>query len=230
MKSRIVAASLLFIGVGIIVVLAFQTQNKFIETTSFAATVNQPNTDVNAISIPSEKILGAVDGSLNPELISNKTAYSVMLRLLSNRKSDEEKARGRSYIKSLLQLKCGSCNELEKGDGTLAEDEADIDAVFSEVKEFEEKVTAFDNLVEEIKWRNWPDPNPVSIAQLENIQAQKDAMVNETILNLKNKLSEKSRKIFDKRVEEQVKRKIKLIPGPKSSEDEQREFSVKKTP
>ena len=40
MKLKIVAISLLLVAVGIIVVLALRTQNKFIESSSYAATAN----------------------------------------------------------------------------------------------------------------------------------------------------------------------------------------------
>jgi hypothetical protein len=42
---------------------------------------------------------GTIDGSKNPELIPDHVAYSILFRLLSDRNTDEEKARVRAYIR-----------------------------------------------------------------------------------------------------------------------------------
>lgn len=53
-------------------------------------------TPKSSISTARQQPTGFIDGSVNPELVSDQVAYSLLFRLLSDRHTKEEQGRARS--------------------------------------------------------------------------------------------------------------------------------------
>lgn len=67
-----------------------------------------------------------IDGAVHPELISDRVAYSLMFRLIANRRTPEEKGRIRAYLR-----------HIGLGD-------ADIDGLIAAAEEFHQGVNPLD--------------------------------------------------------------------------------------
>jgi hypothetical protein len=163
---------------------------------------------------------GAIDGAKNPDLIPNNVAYSILFRLIGDRKTPEEKSRVKSYIRDVLDIGCKSCHLLRENgkitnaalpDRTAEQEEADIDAMIATIDEFSQEVALFDNQAKYIK--NHRRDNPQAAAQLTVLQAQKNALVEGKSVALINRLGLVSRGKLQSFVSEKLKPKIKISPA-----------------
>jgi len=137
-----------------------------------------------------------IDGTKNPELIPDIAAYSVILRLLSNRQTEDEKNRARSYLR-YAGLK-----------------EADIEAFLIVATTFQERVAVLDSQVKSVKDRNWPSPSAEVMAQLTQLQQQKEVIIAETVASLPNRLSASGLESMRRHVNERVKGNMKVFTKP----------------
>lgn len=158
---------------------------------------------------------GTIDGAKNPELIPDRTAYTLLFRLIANRQTDEEKNRIRAYIRQmgLGNGECQSCSKAEKAQAKG--DDKDIDALIAAAEEFEQRVGVLDDRAVEIK-HNRLITNPERAAQLSGLQQQKEAIVDEIIASFPQHMSAVGREKMRQHVNEHVKRKVKM-DAPRNS-------------
>jgi|GEM_PF-2174932 len=163
------------------------------------------------------EVQGIIDGGKNPELISDRVAYLVLLRAIPDNSSDVSQRRARAYIRQILG-KCSSCRGQEQSNGGQAvsslDGDADIDAFLQIVEEFRQRVRVLDNQVEDIKRRNWPNPSSGIIDQLTQLQRQKETIVDEIITSLYSHINGEVIGQLRSYVNQHVKKQIKMIPSP----------------
>lgn len=149
---------------------------------------------------------GTINGALQPERIPDRAAYSILFRVLSNRNTEQEKQRARAYIRHVLA--CSKCNKTK-------EDDTDADAILALVEEFNQKVNSLDSEVKRLKDTHWPQPSAQVMARLQEMQVQKDKVIDELISSLPKRLSISG---FDKVKAHigRMKTKMKVAPSPQS--------------
>lgn len=164
---------------------------------------------------------GTIDGAKNPDLIPDRAAYSVLFRLIADRKTPEEKNRIESYIRIMLDMSCKSCGALKENgkipdggqtDRTLEQEKADIDAIIAVVEEFSQEVALLDNQAKDAKESRRNEPQAAAL-RLKTLQAQKNALVDKKTISLINRLSSASRGKLKGFVDEKLKQKIKIAPA-----------------
>src|SRR5207244_821799 len=60
-----------------------------------------PATPVSTVHAAARQRPEIIDGAANPELIPDRVAYSLLFRLIANRKTAEEKSHIRAYIRQI---------------------------------------------------------------------------------------------------------------------------------
>lgn len=159
---------------------------------------------------------GTIDGAKNPEKISDLMAYEVFLRFISENQTQEEKNSIRSYIRQ-AGLGCQKCF-IKSGPGVKAPPEdAEIDALLAVAEAFRQRAGILDNQVKEIKDRKWPNPNLEVMAQLTNLQGKRESLVAEVMASLPHRLGRSSAQKISQHINERVKHKMKIVPGPQSA-------------
>ncbi len=162
---------------------------------------------------------GAINGLSNPELIPDRAAYLILFRLLANRNTSEEKKRVESYIRDMLDIGCESCGALresgkllntENANRNREQEQADIDAVFAVMEEFNQQVALLDNQAKDARERRRSDPQ--AILQLTALQAQKNTLIESKSVALIQRLSSVSRSKLQSFINGRLKQKIKIVP------------------
>jgi hypothetical protein len=153
---------------------------------------------------------GTINGAKHPEKIPDRIAYAVLFRLIGGHNTEEEKNRILSYVKQMLG--CKSC-----GKGKIKEEELQaynnrIDSIVNAADEFQQQVGVLDKQVQEIVRDNWPRYTSEVRARLSELQRRKEAIINEIVFSLQNRLDSSGRAKLRKHLDERVKRKIKIIP------------------
>jgi hypothetical protein len=151
-----------------------------------------------------------IDGSATPELIPDQVAYSLLFRLLSNRNTEEEKQRARSYLK--LIFGCGECDTQTEHKKHAAPEEAHIKAFLVVIKKFERRVGALDRRAQEIHDLNGPNLSHEALAQLNELQKQKEEIISNLVASLPNHLGADGVEKLRRHVNGRVKRKTKIKP------------------
>lgn len=151
---------------------------------------------------------GTIDGAVNPELIPDAAAYSVMFRMLSNWHTESAARSIRAYIRRIvglgIQKPCQGCRS------SVGAGDTDIDALLSTAKEFHQRVSVLDDKVKGIKDRTWPNPNAETMAQLTALQRQKEQIIADLSVSLSTRLSVGGLQRVHQHVNGHVKRNIKL--------------------
>lgn len=195
MRKFMILITLLTLGVFAITVAGTKTTPVAPEAS--AGTAHQQPSDVT-------------DGDGNPELIPDRVAYSLLLRLIANRQTIDERGRIRSYIRG-MGLGRQSCKGCPKPAGAdEAEDDRDIDALIALAEEFHRRVSVLDQQAKEIKLRARTAPEPQVMAQLAQLQRQKEAIVDEVIAALPARLSAGGLESTRRHVNGRVKARIKM--------------------
>ncbi len=152
---------------------------------------------------------GVIDGARNPEMIPQLIAYRLFLRSFISLsipspglRNDEQEAVSlrKAQRKHIMHT-------LEFGD---AEDQA-LEAV---VRGFSLKLEKLDKSAAEVKDSAWPDPGPAAIAELEDLQQRRDDLVRQVMRSLPALLGPKAAARLDRHITENVRRQIKIFPGP----------------
>lgn len=156
---------------------------------------------------------GTIDGSKNPELIPDHVAYSILFRLISDRNTDEEKGRVRAYIRQII-LKCRGCGKQKEESQQGEPDDVDAEALVAVAEKFHQRAKGLEKQAAEIKGRKWPEPDPAVAAKLRVLQRQNEDLAMETAYSLPNHLSAAGLDKVRQHVNEYVKRRIKIVPGP----------------
>lgn len=165
---------------------------------------------------------GTIDGLKTPEAIPDRVAYMLLFRLISNRQGENADRRVRSYVRQMglgkqPQISCPPSNALEQNDYvTVGSEEADIDVFIAAAELFKQRVSVLDNQAKEIKDRTWPNPSKEVTDQLTVLQRQKEAIADEIIASLPNRLSNGGKEVIARHINLRVKRLTKKFPGPPS--------------
>lgn len=150
-----------------------------------------------------------IDGAKNPDRISDQVAYSLLFRFLSERQTEVEKSRARSYLKKVFG--CKDCITETQEQRTVMQ--ARIDAFVAVVRDFERRIGVLDRQAKEIKARNRANFSPNAVAQLAKLQQKKESIVAEIIASLPKRLGPDNAEKMRKYVNEDLKRKVKIFPA-----------------
>lgn len=205
MRSRllvILLATIAVVGTLSIVIGASKSSSNNTVATPPASTVvalknNPPNT---------------INGATNPELIPDHVAYSLLFRFLANRENEGDKKAIRAYIRQmgLGKKKCKDCEASETQD-------TDIDSLLAVAEEFNRRVAVLDRQAFNLRVNNQSPRSPQVMAQLADLQRQKEALVEEIIASLPQHLSVDAMKEMRNHINERVKRKIKMASSQSPS-------------
>lgn len=214
MFTRIVGILFLVIALGIGVIGFIKSK-----TTVDAA----PASDKSEISGEQNKAAqdrpGVINGAVNPEMIPDHVAYSMLFRMIANRPEESSKRSIRAYVKQIFR--CDECSK-ERGfgePGRARPDSPDIDAFITVAEEHHGRISVLDAQAENIKGRSWPDPHPEVMAKLTELQAQNEALSAEIVGSLPNRISANGMDKLRQYIAEHVKPGIKIIPGPQPPPD-----------
>src|SRR6266576_270993 len=83
-----------------------------------------------------------INGARTPERIPDRVAYTLLFRFLSNRRTNAEKNRARSYLRMIFG--CDVCPESSITKEERAASLANIEKLLAVVKEFESQIQPFD--------------------------------------------------------------------------------------
>lgn len=191
MRKLMLLFLFLIIGIIVTVFTVFRINTK--AETGNSASTQESNPQTQSNSTVSTVV---VNGEQNPELVSDVVAYSAVFRLLSNRQTESEKRRGRSYLAS------------------TGLEESDVNAFLIVVNEFQQRVSVLDSRVKSIKDQTFPNPSVETMAQLAQIHQQKEALVIELIASLSSRLSVDGTLALRRHINNRVKRGIKIYSGP----------------
>ena len=143
---------------------------------------------------------GTINGAVNPELIPDRTAYILLLRLLAGRHTEEEKISMKYYLRR---------------DRPNLTDE-DINALLVAADEFVARVGVLDRKAKEIKDRYWPNPPAHVMETLRQMQSQKELIADQVISSLSGRLSRGGLRDVHAFVNERVKSRTKINESAKS--------------
>jgi len=119
---------------------------------------------------------------------------------LANRSTTEEQIKARAY--------------LSRFDPALSE--ADIVQLLSAADEYQKRVSVFNKEAKLIKDMSWPNPDPGVFVSLQQLQAQKNALVDEVRKSLYLRISASGLQTITAQALPYIKSKIKLAPQPSS--------------
>lgn len=190
---RKLAFLFLFLVVGIIAIVFIVSKINTKAEAGNPAFTEQTNQQTQSNSTVSTMV---VNGEQNPELVSDVAAYSAVFRLLSNRQTESEKRRAKSYLVS------------------TGLNESDINAFLVSVNEFQQRVNILDSQVKSIKDQTFPNPSIETMAQLAQIHQQKEALVAKLITSMPSRLSINGMQLLRRHIDKRVKRGIKIYSGP----------------
>jgi hypothetical protein len=135
------------------------------------------------------------DGSKNPHAIPDFVAYEFLLKSIADGAGTTEPERIRA---KLFVEKVGL-------------DEPKRKMLTAAANGFREKLAPLNAQAKELKDRNWPNPSPSVMAQLGNLQAQKERALREQINLLTEQLNDSDKEKLNKRLLE-IKSKVKMYP------------------
>lgn len=156
-----------------------------------------------SLNLSPPRFAGVVDGAINPELIPDQLAYTLLFRLLSDRHTKEEKNAARSYLK--MTFGCTDCNDEQRRRA-----EKHINAFLVVVKQFERRVGTLDRQAQELHDLTGPNPSQDVLAQLNELESQKEVVISEMVDSLPNHLDEDGMAKLHQHLNERVKRKMKM--------------------
>ena len=133
------------VALGALALIHGSNRTPSLATTSTAATET---------AIPQQQT-GIIDGAVHPELIPDRVAYSLVFRLIANRRTAEEKSRIRAYIRHIGFA------------------DADVDGLIAAADEFHQNVSPLDAEARQIKINNRGNASPEVKAHLRELQSRK---------------------------------------------------------
>lgn len=148
---------------------------------------------------------GVVNGAINPELIPDQMAYTLLFRLLSDPSVADNKSAIRSYLKMVFG--CSHCDEHQQR-GV----EKHIAGILVVVKQFQRRVGYLDRQAQQLHDIHGIDMSHEVLAQLNELQRQKELVVAELVESLPNHLDERGLAKLHQHLEGRVKRKMTIIP------------------
>jgi len=139
----------------------------------------------------------AIDGATNPEMISERVAYSMFFQLISNHLKTNE-TRDRQRLEGYFNMT------------TLGR--TDRDVLIDVAILLQQRTALLTQQAKEIKNRNFPNPSPQVMQELTLLQRQREAITDELIATLPNRLSASGLQKLRRFTNEHVKRKVKILP------------------
>lgn len=138
-------------------------------------------------------------GSSNPQLISDRVAYTMVLRLLSSHENDPAKIkRLRGYVQQNLGIT----------------DTSDILAVFRLALDFKQRNRPLDNQVNSIKERyhtlGHPTVSQADQQRLDRLKQDKQRVVDDLIADIPRRMSANGKNRLNQSIQERVKAKIRM--------------------
>lgn len=134
MKRLVILLLTIVLGTVGIVIGASKGRGRYISSKAITAQQDTPDT---------------IDGAKNPEMIPDRIAYALLLRLIANRQTEEEKGRIRAYIR---QMGIGKpCCGQNPSAGTK---DTDVDALIAVAEEFQQHIATLDQQAKEIRDKN----------------------------------------------------------------------------
>jgi hypothetical protein len=164
-------------------------------TLVFITNKNTVNAAIRAIGLIKEPTAQTVDGSATPELIPDREAYSLLLRLIAYTVENNGKDQIRAYTRQM---------GLTTGDG---------ETLMAVAKEFNQRVGILDGEAKQIRQPHQPVQSVQIRAQLVQLQQQRDQIVIETINSLSGQLSADGMNSLRHYVNERFKRQMKILPA-----------------
>lgn len=159
----------------------------------------------------SKKRLGAIDdGAINPELIPDQMAYTLLFRMLADRNTADEKNAARTYLR--MAFGCGNCDEHQQH---VAEKQ--IKSFFVVVKQFERRVGDLDRQAQRLHDLNGPNPSYDVLAQLNELESRKELIISELVDSLPYHLDEDGMAELDRHLNKRVKPKVKMTKARQSN-------------
>lgn len=140
-----------------------------------------------------ENLPGTIDGSIDPNLIPDSKAYSLLFRFLSKRAEEQDKRLLQTFIANT---------------GVRPED---TEKLIAAAEEFSKSVSVLDRQASEIKRQSGPNLGPESMAQLILLEKQKHDFVARLVDSLPKRLSETSMQSLRGYMKEQFKRHMKIV-------------------
>lgn len=186
--------------VAVVVTVGFtvsSTKNRLVETKTVAQIRSSQETQIR--SLPASPS--------SPDDISDRVAYSLFLRFLSNPPRSQDvnvRRQTRAYLRQarLGKIPCATCT-------AEITDEADIDALIDVATEFQQRTGVLDQQAAQLKRLNRINPNPVIKVQLAQLQKQREAVIDEIINSLPKRLSNHSIGGLRRFIREHLKLNIK---------------------
>lgn len=141
---------------------------------------------------------GIIDGAVNPEMIPDRIAYTLLFRVigLAQESTDLEQERVSSFVKD------------------TGIEGKDTDRLLAVAREFRRQVGSLDDQVAEIKDRYWPNPGPDVMDKLGQLQNEKEAIVEKLVTSLPSYLGQDAHRSLHGWVNDHIKHKIKLALAP----------------
>jgi len=186
-RSRIATAILLLILISCFVV-GFGASRKIGRTASGSG---QQSGKIAHIHQPT----GAIDGSIDPTLIPDSKAYSLLFRFLSKRSEEREKLVVRSFIEDM---------------GIVGED---ADSLIAASEESNQLVGELDRQALEIRRRTGQSLSSEAIEQLTSLERQKENIVSDIVSSLPKRLRVDSMQSLQRYINERFKRHMKIVPA-----------------
>lgn len=137
----------------------------------------------------------AIDRSIDPTLIPDSKAYSLLFRFLSKPSDEREKLVVRSFIEDM---------------GIATED---ADGLIAASEEFNQLVGELDRQAIEIKQRDGQSLGPEAIQQLTSLELQKENIVSDIAASLPKRLRGESMQNLRRYINERFKRHMKIVPA-----------------
>lgn len=150
---------------------------------------------------------GEIDGAVNPELIPDHVAYSLLFRLISSRETEEEQRQIKAYIRGI------GLGESGNRDGT------DADVLIAMAEGFRQQVNVFDAEANDIVERHHPEHTIAyeESRRLDQMRNQKVLFTDDIIARLPHRLSPEGWAALQRHIE-RMKRKTKMSVGDESGE------------
>lgn len=139
-----------------------------------------------------------IDGAINPEMISDRAAYTMLFQLISNHLKTNE-PRDRQRLEGYFNM-----TTLER---------TDRDALISITTQLQQAIAPLSLQAKEIKNRSFPNPNLQVMEQLTLLERQRETITDEFTATLPNRLSISGLQKLRRFINERIKPKIKILPS-----------------
>lgn len=150
---------------------------------------------------------GTINGAATPDNISDRAAYSILLRMLAFARSSDADKRTRAYVHFMRigHESAGSCSDCP----TSATTERDVDRLLSYAHDFGRRLELLDRKANELHKQL---DSPVRQAQLITLRNQKNTLIDDFRTGMLASLGKPTRSAVQNFVDRRIKRKMKIIP------------------